>query len=397
MNADQEAGLTTARSEGGSVTRAYLERGRRLFDEVDPYLPGLTREKAAALAKTTPERIAKLSSNENPLGPSPQAIAAVEAAKGMLHEYPSPTADGLRAALGDYLEVAPEQVVVGAGSSTLMHSIVDAFTSAGGEIISLDPGFTVYPEIATIHGRKPRQVALRKDDFLLDLNELARTITPSTQLIFLTRPNNPTSTLIPLEDFAEAARMGAEVGALVVSDEAYIEFSDIPGQSAVELLRRDPETYHNVLFTRTMSKAFGLANLRLGYAAASPEVAGCLALANAKWPTGAVAQAAGVAAVRDRDHLRKTLETVSHERRRMVAAFEKMGLPVAPSPQGNYVMVDVSPSGLLADAFSEKVFDLGQVLIRGDFSERYVRISIGRDDENDRLFEAVAKLMGTPR
>lgn len=393
MNTSPGEGMAANANANNSTTQKYLERGRRLYDEVDPYLPGLTRKEAAALAKTTPERIIKLSSNENPLGPSPMAIAAVESMTGMLHEYPNPSAPELRVALGGYLDVTPEQVVVGAGSSTLMHSIVDAFTVAGGEIISLDPGFTVYPEIAVIHGRKPRKLGLRESDFLLDLDVLKRTITPDTQLIFLTRPNNPTSTLIPIDDFAAAARMAAEVGALIVSDEAYIEFSDIPGQSALELLRQDPQTYHNVMFTRTMSKAFGLANLRLGYGVASPEVAACLALANAKWPTGAVAQAAGVAAVNDKAHLQETLKVVSQERKRMIEAFDKMGLPVAPSPQGNYIMVDVLPSGLSAAAFSDKIFELGQALIRGDFSDRYVRISVGRNEENDRLFEAVATLM----
>ena len=393
MSTNQVKGNVAVSNADGSATQAYLDRGNRLYAEVDPYMPGMTRKEAAAQANTTPDRIAKLSSNENPLGPSLQAVAAVESMTGMLHEYPDPLASELRKALGEYLDVSADQVVVGGGSSTLMHAIVDAFTVAGGEIISLDPGFTVYPEISIIHGRIPKKIGLRESDFLLDLDELERAITPDTQLIFLTRPNNPTSTLIPIDDFATAARMAAEVGALVVSDEAYIEFSDIPGQSAVELLHKDPDTYHNVMFTRTMSKAFGLANMRLGYAVASPEVAGCLALANAKWPTGAVAQAAGVAALNDKAHLQETLQVVSRERKRMTDAFNKMGLPVAPGQQGNYIMVDVQPSGLSAEVFSDNVFKMGKALIRGDFSPRYVRISVGLGEENDRVFEAAAAIM----
>jgi histidinol-phosphate aminotransferase len=384
--------VTTATITAIKPKESYRTRGLRLMNDVDPYLPGLTREAAAKLANTTPERIAKLSSNENPLGPSPKVLEAIASMSSLVHEYPSPSADKLRLVIGKYMGVDADQVVVSAGSSTLMHAIVDAFTTTGGEIISLDPGFTVYPEIAIIHGRKKMMIPLREKDFLLDIETLERAITPNTQLIFLTRPNNPTSTLIPLEVFAQAAEMAAKVGALIVSDEAYIEFASMPNQSAAELLRRTPEKYDNVMVTRTCSKAFGIANMRIGYGIASKDVAGCLALANAKWPTGALAQAAAVAAIEDKEHLARTLKVVSEGRAWLVEQFNALGLPVIPNPQGNYIMVDVSPTGLSAEDFSEKVFYNGHVLIRGDFSPRYVRISIGTTEENKRLIKTCEAL-----
>lgn len=274
-----------------------------------------------------------------------------------------------------------------------MHAIVAAFTSPGGEIVSLTPSFTVYSEITVIHGRTPVLVPLREDDCLVSVDRLGAAISPRTQLLFLTRPNNPTSTLIPLADFAAAARLAAEVGALVVSDEAYIEFADMDRQSAVELIRSEPERYPNVMLTRTFSKAFGLANLRLGYGVGPPESMRCLALANAKWPTGAVAQAAGVAALEDREHLDKTLTTVSEGRRMLAQGFRDLGLPAAPNPQANYIMVDVAPAGVSAKAFAAAVFERGRILIRGDFSDRHVRISIGRPEENVRLVETVRNFM----
>lgn len=370
----------------------FLTRGRRLTREIDPYLPGLTRETAAAMVGVKPQRIAKLSSNENPLGTSPKVIEAIAAMGWLVHEYPSPSAENLRKVIGTYLDVEARQVVVSAGSSTLMHAVIDAFSTAGGEILSLDPGFTVYPEIALIHGRVAKTVSLNEDDFLLSLDRLKAAITPKTQIIFLTRPNNPTATLIPLEIFAKAAEMAAEVGALIVSDEAYIEFSEIPGQSANELLKSDPVKYRNVMFTRTCSKAFGIGNMRVGYAVALPEVAECLALANAKWPTGAVAQAAAAAAIEDKDHLSKTLTTVWQGRRYLTQELNAMGFPVAPNPQANYVMFDIAPSGLTAEKFADKVFRDDHVLIRGDFSPRYIRASIGTPEENWRLVNAARKL-----
>ena len=374
----------------------FLARARRLERELDPYTPGLTREAAAARAGVAPATIVKLSSNENPLGPSPKAQAVVERMRGQLHEYPNSSADGLRAAIGRFHDVAPEQVVVGAGSSTLMHAIVAAFTEPGGEVIALDPSFTVYREVASIHGRVPVTVPLRQQDYLLDLDRFAATLTDKTQLVFLTRPNNPTSTLIPLADFEKAARMAAEKGALVVSDEAYIEFADRPDVSAVPLVRgaaRAP----NVMVSRTFSKAFGLANLRLGYAIGTRETARGLALANAKWPTGAVAQEAGIAAMEDTEHLARSLKTVREGRMALTDFFNGLGIPVAPDPQGNYVMVAVSSLDMDAAKFADRVFEAGQVLIRGDFSPRHVRISIGTPEENARLTDAVRRVAGGKR
>jgi histidinol-phosphate aminotransferase len=393
----QDMQENTQARQPNRVKEDWLKRGGRLKKEVSPYLPGLTREQAGELSKRAAEDIVKLSSNENPLGASPAAVAAIEALGGRLHEYPDPSAGSLREAIGRYLDVDASQVVVGAGSSTLMQSIVAAFTEAGGEVVSLDPGFSVYSEIATIHGREPVLVKLNDGHFTLDLARLEAAITPRTELIFLTRPNNPTSTLIPLKDFERAAAMAAEVGALIVSDEAYIEFADVPNPSAVQLVRGTAPRCANVMVTRTFSKAFGLANLRLGYAIGTAETVRCLALANAKWPTGAVAQAAGVAALGDKKHLQRTLEMVADGRKRLAQSFGQLGLPVVPNPQGNYIMVDTSPLGLSAADFADDVLRASGVLIRGDFSEKYCRMSIGTAAENEQLVDAVHAIAGTRR
>ena len=371
----------------------YLDRGQRLVEQVKPYVPGITLEAAARKARVPVARISKLSSNENPLGPSPRAMDAIRKLAAAAHYYPSPGAADLCKAIGKYLAVRPEQVVVGGGSSTLMHAIMAAFTTPGGEVISLDPSFTVYAEIAVIHGRTPVTVPLRDDTFLLDLRALEAAITPRTQLIFLTRPNNPTSTLIPLEVFQQAAAMAHEVGALVVSDEAYIEFADVKKPSAVSMLKNRKPRLGNVMVTRTFSKAFGLANLRLGYAVGTDDTARYLSLANAKWPTGQIAQAAGVAALADAGHLARTLATVREGRTFLVNEFTSLGFTVAPEPQGNYIMVDVASKGFTAPKFAEAVFSKGRVVVRGDFSPRHVRISIGKPDENRRLMATVKMLL----
>ncbi len=151
------------------------------------------------------------------------------------------------------------------------------------------------------------------------------------------------------------------------------------------------------MLTRTFSKAFGLANLRLGYAVGTVETARCLRLANAKWATGQIAQEAGVAALADRAHLARTLATVREGRARLARGFADLGFRVAPDPQGNYIMVDVGVHGWSAVEFAEAVFEHGHVVIRGDFSPRHVRISVGRPEENRRLLRTAAALLRARR
>jgi histidinol-phosphate aminotransferase len=376
------------------MAETYLDRAQRLEREVKPYVPGITLQAAARQAGVPPSRIAKLSSNENPIGPSPRVVAVIKRMARVAHYYPSQRAEALTRAIGRYLDVAPGHIVVGAGSSTLMHSIVAAFTTPGAEIISLDPSFTVYSEIAVVHGRVPVTVPLAEPDFALDLDRLRAAVTARTQLVFLTRPNNPTSTLIPLADLERATEIAAGAGALVVSDEAYIEFTDVKRASAVELIRGRVPRWPNLMLTRTFSKAFGLANLRIGYGVAAPEVARCLGLANAKWPTGAIAQAAAVAALADTRHVARTLRVVREGRAVLARAFTDLGFRVVPAPQGNYVMVDVATLGWTAGEFADAVFKAARVVIRGDFSPRHVRISVGTPVENRRLLRAARELVG---
>lgn len=378
------------------MAETYLDRGARLEREVQPYTPGTTLEEAAKRARVAPARIAKLSSNESPLGPSPRAVTALRRGARRAHAYPSSDAPELSAAIARYAHVRPAQVVVGGGSSTLMHAIVAAFTTVGGEVISLAPSFTVYAEIAAIQARVSVTVPLRPGDFSLDLMALRAAITPRTQLVFLARPNNPTSTLIPIAELEAVAEMAADVGALVVSDEAYIEFADAPGRESA-VTRLEARRWPNIMVTRTFSKAFGLADLRVGYALGTADSARYLRLANVKWPTGALAQAAALAALADRRHLERTLAVVHEGRAWLVRQFERLGFVVAPRPQGNYVMVDVGSQGWTAAEFAAAVFQAARVLIRGDFADRYVRISIGRRAENRRLMAAVERLLARRR
>jgi histidinol-phosphate aminotransferase len=347
-----------------------------------PYAPGLTVAEAAARYRVPVDRIIKLSSNENPIGPSPLAVEAAERKLPELHRYPDSTARELRSAISSLEQVREENVIVGAGSSELMSFVIRAFSVRGDEVLSLDPGFDVYAQIAVAEGRSSVRVSL-DFPFLPTLQQFADKITPRTRVIFVTRPNNPTSRLLPIGLFLEIAQEARN--AIVVSDEAYIEFADGYRRETAAPYALDRP---NVLVSRTMSKAYGIPNARVGYMLGRPEAIAYLGRLKPIWNVGEVAQRAGIGALEDTAHLDETLRTVREGRAYLVEQLASRGLPLVPDPQANFVMVDVRPTRYAAPEFVDLIAHYG-VLIRGDFHPDYVRISVGTAKDNRALIEAV--------
>lgn len=383
---------------------SYGERGRRLERRVKPYKPGISRLEAAARAGITMAEIGKMSSNENPLGPPPKVAEVIARFADVLHEYPSPSASELRAAIGTYLNVDPEQVVLGTGSSALFHFIMVTFSEPGGEVIALDPSFPLYLETARVHGCEPIPVALRPGDFEFEVERMAEAITPRTQIIFLTRPNNPTANLIPLEEVEEVARLADAAGALVIVDEAYLEYADdYQEMTAAKFIRGRQPRAPNLMVTRTFGKAFGLGNLRVGYAIGTHETANQLRLANDKWSTGDVNRAAALTALADKEHLEETRRVAREGREMLAEAFRGMGFDVVPASQSVNILVDVTrlrgPQakrrniGWSPQEFADAVFDKGHIMIRGDFLPTHVRVSIARPEVNERLVRTVRTIV----
>ena len=357
------------------------------LDEIKPYIPGLTGREAAERYNIPEEKLIKLSSNENPLGPPPLAVKAAQDMLPALHRYPDSKAVDLRRQIADIEGVALDNVIVGAGSSEIMSFVIRAFSKPGDEIVSLDPSFTVYSELAMADGRRPVLISL-DDPFELKIEDVEAKISDRTRVVFITRPNNPTSRLIPIDLFTTIAHMLPHV--LVVSDEAYIEFADsYRDQSAVRLINQA----ENVIVTRTLSKAHGIPNLRVGYAIAPPDTIEYLFKVKPKWNVGEVAQYAAIGALRDHDHLAKVLKAVREGRSYLSERLSTIeGLEVVPEPQGNFIMVRVQDSGFSAESFTEALGQRG-ILIRGDFHRDYVRISIGTQIENETLVSAIIGLI----
>jgi histidinol-phosphate aminotransferase len=251
----------------------------------------------------------------------------------------------------------------------------------------MDPSFTVYSEIAVAEGRKSVFIPLNYP-FDLALDDILSVLTDKTRLIFLTRPNNPTSRLIPLALLGSVLKMVKN--AIIVADEAYIEFADnYRKQTAANLINQTG----NLIVTRTFSKAYGIPNLRIGYALGPADAIDYLFKIKPKWNVGEVAQQAAIGALKDQEHFRNVLEVVSEGREFLCKQLDSHPkLQVVPDPQGNFIMVNVSDTGYSSEAFADLLGTKG-ILIRGDFHPHYVRISIGTHFENLALIEAIKEVL----
>jgi len=359
--------------------------------KIVPYIPGPMTKDIAAKYEMDPAQVIKLSSNENPLGVPPLAKAKIIEMAGEASLYPDAEARELRGALAQYVNMRPENIVVGPGSSSLMMHIIEVFSSPQDEVVFTSPAFgSFYEEITLARGRTPVKVML-EENFDLDVAKLKKALSQRSRVIFITRPNNPTSKLVPLKDLREIMQAAEAVKAIVVSDEAYVEFAD-PHTSALEFFYEMGEGI-NLLVTRTFSKAFGLADVRLGYCVGPVVAISLLTKAKPKWGTGMLAQSAGVAALKDKEHLQRTLEVVRKGREYLQRELGRLGLKMVDAPQGNYVTAKVSDFGFTAEAFTEELCRCGGIMIRGDFHPEYVRISIGTMPQNEAVVQTVAQML----
>ena len=353
----------------------------------------------------------RLNVNENPYPPSTAVIesiatAVARAAQG-LNRYPERDFPRLREALADYLEaesgvhLTPEQIWAANGSNEVMLHVLQAFGGPGRTCLTFTPTYSMYPEYArdtlTDYVTRPR-----REDFTLDVETAVAAISElRPAVVILASPNNPTGTALPLEDIdriLEAARghgpmLGAEIGSparagdcVVVIDEAYAEFRRPGVPSALELV--GPANPH-LAVTRTMSKAFGAAGLRLGYLAADRALVDALRVVRLPYHLSAVTQAAALAALSHRDELMAQVASLRDERDALVAWLRGQGL-TAHESDANFVLFGPFPD---REAVWQALLNAG-VLIRVVGPEGFLRASIGTPEEMERLRSALATVIG---
>ncbi len=355
--------------------------------QIDAYVPG----KSAAGPGVT--KVHKLSSNETPLGASPKAQDALRALTGSLELYPEGNSATLREAIGAKFGLNPQRLVCGSGSDELLSLITNAYVGPGDEGIFTEHGFLVYRIAVLAAGGTP--VTVRETDLTADVDAIIAAITPRTKIIYLANPNNPTGTYLP---FAEVKRLHAATPphVILVLDAAYAEYvrrNDYA--SGLELVA----TSENVVMTRTFSKIYGLANLRLGWLYGPPEIVDALNRIRGPFNVNGAAMAAGIAAVQDQAHLDAAIAHNEHWLPWLKHEIEKLGITVTPSV-GNFLLMhfpDVKgKTAKDADAF---LASQGLILraVGAYGLPHALRLTVGGEEANRLVVEALNAFMSATK
>ncbi|MFV9505859.1 MAG: histidinol-phosphate transaminase [Oscillochloridaceae bacterium umkhey_bin13] len=342
---------------------------------------GLPAYKPAKLISGPVGELIKLSSNENPLGPSPLAIAALQPLLANLHRYPDAASLTLRHALANQVGLTPQHVTCSNGSDELILLLCLAMLETGDEVVLANGTFISYLLRTLEVGAIPVRVPLH--NYTHDLVAMAAAITPRTRMVFVCNPNNPTGTT---NGAAEVEAFLAQVphDVLVVMDEAYVEFATRPDYP--DLLPRLRDGQPNLLLLRTFAKIHGLAGLRLGYAFGHPDLIAYLERARPTFNVNLLAQAAGLAALGDHDHVARSRAHANASRSLMLAELRAMGLDPLPS-ETNFVAVPVGDDAAITSALREHGFTVTP--LAGWGLPGLIRISFGTEEQNRAVLQAL--------
>lgn len=337
--------------------------------------------------------IIKLASNENPLGPSPEALKVLRGQLEDLALYPDGNGFGLKDALAKYHGVNPKQITLGSGSDHILELAARVFLGPGRSAVISRYGFAIYNIVAKAACAELRIAEAHAPDhptqpYGHNLDNMLAMIDDSTRMVFIANPNNPTGTWLSraeMQRFLDA--VPREVVVLV--DEAYVDYVHEPGYpDCSQWLER----YPNLVVTRTFSKAYGLAGLRVGYALANPEITDLLNRVRLAFNPNLLAQSAAVAALADRDHIARTVELNDEGLSEMAAAYAELGLKFIPSVCNFYTVDFGRPAMPIFDALLKEGVIVRPVANYG--MPNHLRISIGTQAENRRLVTALRKVLG---
>jgi histidinol-phosphate aminotransferase len=353
------------------------------IESLQPYEPGLQVEDVQR--KYGIRDVAKLASNENPLGPSPLAIEAMKKRMGELHVYPNGGLD-LRRVLARQFDLKVENVIAGSGSEGIMSNIIRTFLCDQDEVLTTESAFIGFQVLAKSRGVTYRTVPYKAWHY--DLAALASQVNDRTKIIYLANPNNPTGTIFTRQEFDVFYRHVPE-RVLIILDEAYFEYAkDNP---------RYPDSMHyrydNVITLRTFSKVYGLAGIRIGYGFAHEDLISNLLKVKLPFEPSTFAQAAGIGALADKEFLHRSLELNARGLRFLSESLSEMGLEVIPS-EANFVMV-VLPREEKADQLFRELLTHGVIVrsLEAFGLPNCLRISTGTDEENKRCVSAMSKAL----
>jgi histidinol-phosphate aminotransferase len=346
---------------------------------IAPYQPGKPIEELER--EYGVRSVVKLASNENPLGPSSLVIEAAHMALGNIARYPDGSGFALKAALSLHLGVSADQITLGNGSSDLLEFAARVLVSREHEVIYSQYCFALYPLFTQVLGARGQAVPAK--NFGHDLEAMAKAVNKQTRLVYIANPNNPTGTWLRSDEL-EAFIAAMPEYVLVVLDEAYCEYVDADEypNSLIWLDR-----YPNLIVTRTFSKAYGLAGLRVGYALSHRDVADLMNRIRPPFNVNSLALAAATAALQDQKHIQRSCAVNRAGMAQLVAAFTALGLDYIPSV-GNFVAVDVGQSG--AEIY-EALLRRGVIVrpMAGYGLPRHLRVTVGQEEENARFIQVL--------
>jgi histidinol-phosphate aminotransferase len=358
---------------------------QRGLERIRPYVPGKPIDEVKRAYGL--DDVIKLASNENPLGISPKALDAMRDAVARVSLYPDASSHDLRTAIGRHFGFSIESVGIGSGADDLILQLSMAYLEDGDRVVTSRSSFPIYDIFA--HAMRAEMVKTPlTPSYGIDLAAMANAIDERTKLVYVCNPNNPTGTIVRDREVARFLERVPE-RTIVVFDEAYREMADAADlPKTFDLVR---EGRPNVVVLRTFSKVYGLAGIRIGYGFAHPDLIATLMRVKAIFNVNVVAQAAGIAALDDEEFLARSVERNRVGRAQLCAGFDCLGLEYAES-HTNFVLVRIGPH---AEAVQQDLLKVGIIVrpCRGYDLPEFLRITIGTEDQNDRLLTELGRLL----
>lgn len=355
------------------------------LEKLPTYQPGRPIEEVARELGLPAAEVIKLASNENPLGPSRLALAAMKKALAHANLYPDGNAFYLKQKLAAKLDVSPANLILGNGSNEIIEFIGHTLLTPGAEVVVSQYCFAVYPIVTALFGAT--LVTVPAKNYGHDLDALLAAITPRTRVVFVANPNNPTGTLVSPEALLRFVQ-AVPANVLIALDEAYVEFLASPQDLLPEVRSGERP---NLLLMRTFSKIYGLAGLRIGYGIGHPDVIAAMEKVRQPFNINAICQAGALAALDDTRHVERTRKTNVRGIKLLAREFRRLKLEFVPSA-ANFVLVRVGDG---ARVFNE-MQKLGVIVrpMSGYSLPEWIRISIGTPKENQRCLAALKQVLG---
>lgn len=351
--------------------------------EIKPYIPGKPIQEVKR--ELGLHDVVKLASNENPLGPSPLAMNAIQDAVDQIHLYPDAESYELRNAVAELLELEPDHLIFGNGGEEIVSLIGKTFINEGDRCIIPSPVYDAYETAVRTMGGVACFSELK--EYKIDLKDMREKINDKTKVIFICNPMNPTGTIVTrneLDDFISSIQLKK----VVVLDEAYSHFVSYSGYpNGIDYVRRGD----NVIVIRTFSKAYGLGGIRIGYGVAKPELIRFMRQVKEPFNVNVLAQIGALAALRDYEHVEKTISLINTEKAFLYHKLSGMGLNYVPS-ETNFIFIDLDTDATLV---FQKMLKRGIIIRPGDIwgLPTFIRLTIGTREQNDRFISALGEIL----